>query len=61
LVLHLQRFLAGKNFDSDDKLKENAEKWLTSQVTRFYEGMGIQNIVPCYDKCLNVSGDYVEK
>jgi hypothetical protein len=26
----------------------------------FFE-QGIQNLVPCYDKCLIVGGDYVEK
>jgi hypothetical protein len=29
LFLYLKRYLAGKNFDSDDELKESAEKWLT--------------------------------
>jgi hypothetical protein len=29
-------------------------------VADFYE-QGVQNVKPCYDKCLSVGGDYVEK
>jgi hypothetical protein len=60
LFLHLKRFLACKNFESDDQLKESIEKWLTSQAADFYE-QGIQNLVPRYDKCLSEGGDYVKK
>jgi hypothetical protein len=59
LFLHLKRYLAGKKFDSDVDLKERVEKWLTSQAAHFYE-QGIQNLVPHYDKCLNVGGAYVK-
>jgi hypothetical protein len=30
LFLHLKIFHAGKEFDSDNKLKESVEKWLMS-------------------------------
>jgi hypothetical protein len=33
---------------------------LWSQVDTFYEEE-IQKLVPCYDKCLNNGGKYVEK
>jgi hypothetical protein len=33
---------------------------LWSRVATFYE-KGIQKLVPCYDKCLNNGGNYVEK
>ena len=58
LFLHLKNFLGGKRFDDD--LKDAVQKWLTSQVATFYEE-GIQKLVPCYDKCLNNGGEYVEK
>jgi hypothetical protein len=35
LFLHLKRFLVGEKFDRDEKLKENVEKWLMSQVADF--------------------------
>ena len=57
--LHLKKFLGGKRFDDDD-LKDAVQKWLTSQAATFYEH-GIQKLVPCYDKCLNNGGEYVEK
>jgi hypothetical protein len=60
LFVHLKRFLAGKVFNSNDELKESAENWLMSQLAEFYE-QGIQNLVLCYNKCISVAGDYVEK
>jgi len=54
--------LGSKRFDddNDDDLKDAVQKWLTSQAAAFYEE-GIQKLVPCYDKCLNNGGEYVEK
>ena len=60
LFLHLKKFQGGKRFDDDDDLKDAVQKWLTSQAAAFYEE-GIQKPVPCYDKCLNNGGEYVEK
>jgi hypothetical protein len=34
--------------------------WFASQVVSFYNA-GIQKLVPCYDRCLNNCGNYVEK
>jgi hypothetical protein len=41
-------------------MNDSVEKWLTSQAADFYE-QDISNLVPHYDKCLNVGGDYVKK
>ena len=60
LFLHLKKFLGGKRFDDGDDLKDAVQKWLTSQAAAFYEE-GVQKLVPCYDKCLNNGGEYVEK
>ncbi|XP_005102790.1 histone-lysine N-methyltransferase SETMAR-like [Aplysia californica] len=61
LFLHLKKFLAGQDFDSDaDLTEETRHRLLTSQAAAFYDG-GIQKLIPRYDKCLNSSGDYVEK
>ena len=45
LFLHLKNFLGGKRFDDDDDLKDEVQKWLTSQAAAFYEE-GIQNLCP---------------
>jgi len=37
LFLHLKKFLGGKRFDDDDDLKDEVQKWLTSQAVTFYE------------------------
>jgi hypothetical protein len=58
-VLHLKKFISNKTFGSDDELKESVEKWLTFQVTDFYE-RDMQKLVPRY-KFFSVGGDYVEK
>ena len=60
LFLHLKKFLGCKRFDDDDDLKDEVQKWLTSQAAAFCEE-GIQKLVPRYDKCLNNGGEYVEK
>ena len=60
LFLHLKKFLGSKRFDDDDDLKDVVQKWLTSQAAAFYEE-DIQKLVPCYEKCLNNVGEYVEK
>jgi len=59
LFLQLKKSLGSKRFDDDD-LKDAVQKWLTLQAATFYE-KGIQKRVPCYDKCLNNGGEYVEK
>ena len=60
LFLHLKKFPGGKRFDDDDDLKGAVQKWITSQAAAICEE-GIQKLVPCYDKCLNNGGEYVEK
>ena len=39
---------------------EGVKTWLHTQAASLYEE-GIQKPITCYDKCLNVYGDYVEK
>jgi len=60
LFLHLKKFLGGKRFDDDEDLNDAVQKCLTSQAAQFYEE-GIQKLVPCYNKCLNNGGEYMEK
>lgn len=62
-VLHLKRFLAVKKFCRDFELKESFENRLIYRAADFYEQgiKGHKNLMPCYDKCLSVNDDYVEK
>jgi hypothetical protein len=52
-------FLAAKQFSSDDEVKTALQHWVTLAADFFDEG--IQKLVPRYDSCLNLGGDYVEK
>jgi hypothetical protein len=39
---------------------EGVKTWLSSMVADFFD-MGMQKLIPPYDKCLNSGGDYVDK
>jgi hypothetical protein len=53
-------FLGGQWFHDDNEVKEVINTWFASQAVSFCDA-GIQELVPCYDKCLNNGGNYVEK
>jgi hypothetical protein len=38
---------------------EGVETWASSQAADFFD-LGIQKIIPRYEKCLNFGGDYGE-
>lgn len=56
----MKRWLGGQHFGTDIELQTSVETWLKTQAAPFYDE-GIGKLVPRYDKCLNRSGDYVEK
>jgi histone-lysine N-methyltransferase SETMAR len=56
----LKEFLGGRRFKSDEEVKDAIKEWLNGLAMEVYDE-GIQNLITCYDKCLNVGGDYVEK
>jgi hypothetical protein len=58
VFLHLKTF--HERFHGDTEVKEAINMWFASQAASFYSA-GIQKLVPCYDKCLNNGGNYVEK
>ena len=60
LFLHLKKHFAGKKFDDDDEVQEEVMTWFKGQAADFYDS-GIQKLVPRLNKCLDSSGDYVEK
>ncbi|KAG8312506.1 hypothetical protein J6590_023113 [Homalodisca vitripennis] len=49
-----------KNFLGDEDLKEGVKTWLHSLAAEQYN-VGIEKLVPRYNKCLDSSGDFVEK
>ena len=60
LLLHLKSFLAGRRFHDDSEVKETVTMCFASQAASFYNE-GVQKLVQRYDKCLNNSGNHVEK
>jgi histone-lysine N-methyltransferase SETMAR len=56
----LKEHLSGKRFASDQEVKNETRNWLTNLDTNFY-AEGILKSVSCWDKCLNLFGDYMEK
>jgi hypothetical protein len=49
--------LAGKQFAKYASVKQTLHCWLQTLDTDFYY-TNIKAMVPCWDNCLNVSGDY---
>jgi hypothetical protein len=60
LFLHVNKHLARKKFDDDDKVQEEITTWFKVQAEDFYDS-GIQKLVPRLNKCLDNGGEYVEK
>jgi len=56
----LKRHLSGKRFQSDDAVVAEVHTWLKSLDGNFFTE-GILALVPRWDKCINLYGDYVEK
>ena len=62
LFLHLNEFLSGQRqrFRNDREAEMSVTQRFQTQAADFYD-IGIQKLVPWYDKCLNSRGEYVEK
>lgn len=60
LFPRMKTWLTTQRFDDDEELRVHVTKWLRSQMADFYDE-GISKLVHCYNKCLNLLGDYVEK
>ena len=56
----LKLFLGGQHSNSDDEVKQSVLSWFRRNDKSFYTA-GIQALVKCWDKCVNVAGDYIEK
>lgn len=60
LFPNMKKWLGSQRFMNDNELKAGVNGWLSAQAAEFYAS-GIEKLVPRYDKCLNVAGNYVEK
>jgi hypothetical protein len=47
-------------FPDDEAVDREVTAWFRQQPKEFYAA-GFQGLVKCWDNCLNVQGDYVEK
>jgi histone-lysine N-methyltransferase SETMAR len=56
----LKNHLGGKRFSDDEEVETEVRKWLGRQSKDFYVA-GFDALVKRWDKCINVSGGYVEK
>jgi transposase len=52
--------LVSQRFNNNDELMEGVKTWQSSQAADFSD-IGIQKLIPRYDKWLNSSCDYIEK
>jgi hypothetical protein len=52
--------MAGQKFHEDEEVKNEVTAWLSAQAAEFWD-IGIQNLVPRLNKCLDKGGDDVEK
>jgi hypothetical protein len=60
LFLHLKKHLAGQKFHEDEDVKSDVTTWLCALAAEFCD-IGVQELVPRLNKCLDKGGDYVEK
>jgi hypothetical protein len=53
-------FTTLRNPSNSDEVQEDVMTWFKGQAADFYDS-GIQKLVPRLNKCLDNTGDYVEK
>jgi hypothetical protein len=56
----LKQHLGGRLFHNNEEVEIAVDEWLRMQKPNFYRD-GIFKLVPRWDKCINVLGDYIEK
>jgi hypothetical protein len=56
----MKETLRGRGFPSDEVVIEAVQNWLKTQHKNFFSD-GITKLVKCWNRCVEVEGDYVEK
>ena len=60
LFAPLKDALQGRKFSSDESVQKAVHQWLCDQPKTFFSD-GIYKLVDCWNKCIEMGGDYVEK
>ena len=60
LFPNLKGHLKGNHFSSNEEVTEAVEQWLSAQPESFYS-VGISALYKRWEKCIHISGSYVEK
>ena len=60
LFAPLKDALRGRKFSSDESVQKAVHQWLCDQPKTFFSD-GIYKLVDCWNKCIEMGGDYVEK
>lgn len=60
LFPQLKNHLGGKRFATEELLKEEVERWVSSLAADWYNS-GLKKLLPRYQKCIERHGNYVEK
>jgi len=58
--MHLKKWFASQSFEDDNRLKTGITTWFKLLVADFFDTR-VRKLVPRYQKCVEVRGDYVEK
>ncbi|GFO19440.1 histone-lysine N-methyltransferase SETMAR [Plakobranchus ocellatus] len=56
----LKRHLRGMAFETEDDLISKLRKWFDNLDVDFFR-VGINSLLSCWQKCIDLHGDYVEK
>jgi histone-lysine N-methyltransferase SETMAR len=56
----LKEFLGGKRLEYNEEVKNAIREWLNGLAAAVYNE-GIQKLVTCYEKRLNIGGNYLQK
>jgi hypothetical protein len=56
----MKKFLQGKQFSSDEKVKEAVTTWFEEQSKDFFS-RGIKSLQQKWAKCIELLRDYIEK
>ncbi|KAG8233099.1 hypothetical protein J437_LFUL013290 [Ladona fulva] len=62
LFFHRQmtKDLKGNHYTSDDEVKATIASWFREKSEEFFSD-GMKKLVTCWEKCVRLNGDYVEK
>jgi hypothetical protein len=57
----MKEAVRGRRFSSDEEVIGAVQHWLKSQPKTFFFLTELKKLVKCWNRCVEVEGDYVEK